>query len=575
MLSHLPLEWKEFSEWGWERVSPLAGGLLRRRLWARSVEKWLADWSHVARLIAESFNRLYIRTTTHTDDEEGQSRFRRYSEEVMPKARAFEQSMKTKLLESGLRPKGMSVPLRRMRIDAAIYRPENLPLLTQRERLEAEYLAITGARTADWDGVALSQPEIVAKLGHADRKTRERAWRALSACLASQQAAIDQVWIQMLDLRTQMARNAGFHDYRSYRWRELARFHYTPDDCKAFHAAIHQVVVPAVRRLSDKRRRGLSVESLRVWDDFWFLRPDRLGRPPLKPFESIGQLTTTLEKVLSCVDPAFASYYRTLRQEGLLDLEARSHKAQGGYMAELPASKRAFIFTTAVGLHWDVVVQLHESGHAVHVLEAARWPSHYQSMLDYIPMEFAELASMAMELLASPFLASTRGGVYTERQLAQARVEHLEGIVEFWPYMAVVDAFQHWVYENPDAARDTCQCDDVWASLHRVFLPHLDWSGIEDTLRLCWRLQDHILLNPFYYVEYGMAQLGAVQVWANALEDNRHAVTAYRSALSLGNTASLPDLYKAAGARFEFGPDTLARAVGLLERTIAELDESQ
>jgi oligoendopeptidase F len=575
MFKNLQVDWKEFSEWGWGRISPFADDLLQREVTAHSMEGWLTDWSRLARLVAESFNRLQIRTTTHTNDENGQSMFQRYSEEVMPKARAFEQSMKLKLLESGLRPQGMSVPLRRMRSDAALYRAENLPLQTQRERLETEFLAINGARTFDWDGETLNQAQIVAKLGQPDRKVRERAWRALSKCLVSQQAATDQLWAQFLDLRTQMARNAGFDDYRSFRWQELARFYYTPDDCKAFHSAIHQVVVPAVRKLSDGRKHGLSTENLRVWDDFWFLRPDRSGRPPLKPFESIGQLTTGMDRIFSSVDPTFAAYYRTLCEEGLVDLDARRHKAQGGYMAELPATKRAFIFTTAVGLHWDIVVQLHEGGHAFHVFEAAHWPYHYQSMLDYIPTEFAELASMAMELLAGPYLASDHGGFYTGTQLAQARVEHLEGILEFWPYMAVVDAFQHWVYENPDAAYDTRQCDEVWACLHHRFMPHLDWDGIEDTLRLSWRLQDHLFLYPFYYVEYGLAQLGAVGVWANALEDQGRAVKAYRLALSLGNTASLPDLYKAAGVEFAFGADALARAVALLERTIAELESTQ
>jgi oligoendopeptidase F len=575
MSRSLPTDPIEFSEWDWDRIAPHANELLRRRLTLSSVDGWLEDWSVLARLIAESFNRMYIRTTTHTNDEAGHARFRKYSEEVMPKAREFEQGMKTRLLESGLRPKGMAVPLRRMRSDSAIYRPENLPLRTKCEALEAEYYALTGARTFDWDGESLNQAQVTAKFGNPDRKLRERAWMALSACLEGQRAELDRLWVQLLDLRQQMARNAGFKDYRSYHWRELARFHYTPQDCKVFHDAICRVIVPAVRRLSEKRKRGLSVERLRVWDDFWPLRPDPLGRPPLKPFESASELTTVAEQVFLGVDPALASHYRIMRDEGLLDLEARSYKAQGGYEMELPASKRAFIFTVAVGTHHDVVVHLHESGHAFHVFEAARWPCHYQSMLDYVPIEFVELGSMAMELLASPFLSKDRGGFYTKSQFAQARQEHLEDILESFPYMAVVDAFQHWVYENLDAARDTRMCDEVWASLCKVFMPDLDWTGIEDTLRVCWRLQDHIMVSPFYYVEYGMAQLGAVGVWANALKDQQGAVKAYREALSLGNTASLPDLYRAAGVKFAFGAGELAQAVELLERVIGELETSK
>jgi oligoendopeptidase F len=575
MQSNLPSDPIEFSKWDWDRIAPHANVLLRRRLTLSSIDGWLADWSALARLIAESYNRLYIRTTTHTDDEANQAHFRRYTEEVMPKAREFEQRMKTRLLESGLRPKGMAVPLRRIRSDAAIYRPENLALRTECEALEAEYNALTGSRTFDWDGEKLNQAQVFGKLGDLDRGVRERAWRALMACLESQRPENDRIWVQLLDLRLQMARNAGFKDYRSFHWRELARFDYTPQDCRIFHDGIARVVVPAVQRMAENRKRGLGLDRLRIWDDFWHLRPDILGRPPLKPFKTAAELTTIAERVFTGVDPELAAYYRILRDEGLLDLEAREHKSPGGYMQELPASKRAFIFMVAVGLHLDVDTHLHESGHAFHVFESAGWPSHYQSMQDYNPVEFVELGSMAMELLGSPYLGQDRGGFYTQGQLAQARLEHYEQILEFWPYMAVVDAFQHWIYENPDAARDTRQCDEVWASLQRVFRPHIDWTGLEDTLRVSWRLQDHIMTVPFYYIEYGMAQLGAVGVWANALKDQAGAVRAYRKALSLGNTASLPDLYKAAGVKFAFGEKELAEAVALVEHAFAELDKGK
>jgi oligoendopeptidase F len=480
--------------------------------------------------------------------------------------------MLTRLLESGLKLQQFDVPLRRIRSNAGIFREENLALKSECERLEAEFTALTGARSFDWDGRPLSQAEVVAKLSASDRETRERAWMALSECLASQRATTDRLWVELLGLRTRMADNAGFPDYRSFRWRELGRFDYTPADCRAFAAAIEEVVVPAVGRLAEKRRRGLAIDSLRVWDNFLFARPDPKGLPALKPFESIRQLTATMERIFTNLDPALASYYRILEAEGLLDLDVRGEKAQGAYMEELPASGRAFIFASAVGSHDDVIALLHESGHAFHVFEAARWPYHHQSLLEYTPMEFVEFASTAMELLASPYLDADRGGFYTHSQLAQARCDHLTQLVEFLPYGAVVDEFQHWVYENPEKALDTGKCDERWAALHRRFMPHLDWTGIEDTLRLCWRFQEHIVLAPFYFVEYGMAQLGAIQLWANSLQDGDQAVAAYRNALSLGNTASLPDLYRAAGVEFDFGRDALARAVDLIERTIDELE---
>ncbi len=566
-----PPDPKSASEWEWERVSPLADELMERDLKPSTVERWLADWSALARLIGETFNRLYIRTTTHTGDESGRSRFGRFSEDVMPRARAFEQAMRSRLLGSGLRPAGFDVPLRRIRSDAVIYREENLPLQTEAERLDMEFNAVTGARSFDWDGRSLSQTELIAKLGEPDRATREAAWKALSACVADQRPAMDRIWTELLGVRTRMAANAGFGDYRSFRWSELARFDYTPDDCKAFGTAIREVVVPAVGRLAEKRRRSLNVDSLRVWDDHWHVKPDPRGRPPLRPFETIEQLTTAMEQVFGLVHPTFAAHFRTLRRDGLLDLDARGNKAQGAYMMELPATGAAFIFATAVGVSDDVLALLHEGGHAFHALEATHWPHHYQSVLEYIPMEFVEFASMGMELLGSRYLGSGRGGFYSDEQLARALCEQLTGIIEWWPYMAVVDGFQHWVYENPETAGDTERCDEAWASLHREFMPHLDWTGIEDSLGPCWRLQDHIFLSPFYYVEYGIAQLGALQLWANSIDDPDGAVAAYRAALSLGNTASLPDLYRAAGVRLAFDRDTLAGAVQTIEQTIHDL----
>jgi oligoendopeptidase F len=241
-------------------------------------------------------------------------------------------------------------------------------------------------------------------------------------------------------------------------------------------------------------------------------------------------------------------------------------------MTEFPTTGRPFIFTNAVGIHNDVTTLLHEGGHAFHAFETAHLPYYHLFSLENIPMEFVEVGSMAMELLAAPYLTTDYGGFYTKAQAARARVEHLEGIISFWPYMAVVDAFQHWIYENPDAARDTDQCDAMWSALHRRYLPHLEWSGIEETLAFYWRLQGHIAGSPFYYVEYGLAQLGAVQVWANALTDQAQAVRDYRRALSLGATASLPDLFAAAGAKFAFDAATLRDYVGLIERTLGELE---
>jgi oligoendopeptidase F len=572
MFKTLPQDCREFMDWDWEQIVPYADDLMQRELSADTIDIWLADWSRLASLITESFNRLRIRTTTHTNDEEGQARFKNYSENIMPNARTFEQRMKESLLSSGLEPEGFAIPLRKMRVDAAIFREENLPLQTEIDQLRTELLKNFGARTIDWDGDELTPEQVIAKLAEPDRKIREQAWRLLSARAAQDREAIDAIWVQLLDLRVQIARNADFDDYRAFRWQELGRFDYTPDDCMSFHAAIEEVVVPSVSRISERRKARLGVETLRVWDDFRRMRPDTLGRPPLTPFQSVEELNEKIERIFTRVDPVLGGYYHTMHEEGLLDLGSRTHKSGGAYMEQFPASKNSFIFSNVVGTHSDVQTLLHEGGHAFHAYETAHWPHHFQFMLEHIPMEFLEVASMAMELLAAPYLTTDQGGFYSEDEAARALVEHLEHRLGFWPYMAVVDAFQHWIYENPDTAHDSFQCDEVWSTLHRRYIPHLDWSGIEDTLGSYWQQQIHILAFPFYYIEYGLARLGAIQIWANALKDQAGAIQAYRKALSLGNTASLPDLYRAAGAKFAFDAETLNQAVELIEHTIYELD---
>jgi oligoendopeptidase F len=253
----------------------------------------------------------------------------------------------------------------------------------------------------------------------------------------------------------------------------------------------------------------------------------------------------------------------------MLDLENRKGKAPGAYCTDYTAIRKPFIFMNAVGIHDDVQTLIHESGHAFHVLESANLP--YHPMLE-VPMEFAEVASMGMEFLAGPFLTTAKGGFYTPADAARARVEHLEFSLQFWPYMAVVDEFQHWVYENHAAASDPANCDAKWGELWDTYMIGVDWSGFEDEKITGWHRKLHIFEVPFYYVEYGLAQLGAIQVWQNAQRDQAAAVAGYRQALSRGGTATLPQLFETAGAKFAFDTRTVGEAVAMMESTIEELE---
>ncbi|RPI97746.1 MAG: M3 family oligoendopeptidase, partial [Chloroflexi bacterium] len=327
MFETLPQDIHEFMTWTWDQIQPYADDLLARPVTAETVDGWLDDWSTLASLVTETFNRLEVRTTTHTNDEAGQERYAKYAEQVIPHAREFDQKMKEKLLASGVEPTGLEIPLRRMRAETAIYRPENLPLRTEIEKLSIERSKINGAWTIEWEGKELTFTEAVAKLQEQDRNTREQIWRRLVDRVKQDRDKMDDLWIKMFDLRLQMAHNAGFESYRDYRWQELARFDYTPDDCKSFHRAIEQVVVPVVSRLNQRRKAQMGVDRLRVWDNFWFMSPDPLNRPPLKPYETLDELNDRMESIFHRVDPQLGAYYHIMRDENLLDLESRKHKA--------------------------------------------------------------------------------------------------------------------------------------------------------------------------------------------------------------------------------------------------------
>ncbi len=560
----LPRDPKIFLTWRWEDVVPYYEDLRRRPLTAETVEEWLADWSNLAEHLFEQYARLYVATTLDTQDQEAERRYKAFVEEVMPKAKLAEQHLKRRLLESGLRPANFELPLKRMEADVRLFREENIPLIVEERHLTNEYNKITGAQTVEWEGEERTLPQMRPLLQELDRDTRERAWRAMMERQLADREALNALWQKLLDVRVRQAQNAGCATYRDYRWHLMARFDYTPEDCHTFHRAIEAVVVPAAQRIYERRRRRLGVETLRPWD----LNVDPDGRPPLRPFTTEEEFVETATRIFHRVDETLGGYFDIMREEGYLDLANRKGKAPGGYCMDYPVSRRPFIFMNAVGLQQDVRTLMHEAGHAFHAFESLALPYAHQRE---VGMEFAEVASMAMELLSAPYWREEEGGFYGPDEYIRARVEHLENIVLFWPYMAVVDAFQHWVYEHPDEARDPAACDATWSALWDRFMPGVDWSGLEEIKATGWHRKLHIFEIPFYYVEYGLAQLGAVQVWGNALKDQADAVRRYRSALALGGTRSLPELYRAAGARFAFDVEIMERAIALIEAQLERL----
>jgi oligoendopeptidase F len=565
MSDQLPLTAQDFMNWSWDQIEPFFQELEACRLDTDHLEAWLLDWTRLANLIQEAYARFYVATTVNTDDAGAEKHFQAFLDDILPPARASEQKLKEKLLQSGLKPAGFEIQLRNMQTEADLFRKENLPLLSEEQKLDTRYDRIIGAQTVSWEGKELTLLQLVPLLQDTDRERREHAWRLGAERQLADRKAINDLWAELLAVRLKIAANAGMPDYRAYRWREMLRFDYNPQDCLAFHEAIEAVVVPAAERIYEKRRRQLGVERLRPWD----LDVDPLGRPPLRPFQSIDELKARAQRIFNQVDAQFGAYFQIMRQESLLDLDNRISKAPGGYCIDYPVAKRPFIFANSVGLHNDVQTLLHEGGHAFHNFESSHLPYNQQLQ---VPSEFAEVASMGMELLAAPYLGKSQGGFYTEVDAARARIEHLETSICFWPYMAVVDAFQHWVYQHPQQAIHPDQCDAQWGSLWLRFMRGQDWSGLDAEMTTGWHRKLHIHQIPFYYVEYGLAQMGAMQIWRNALQDQSAAVKAYRQALSLGSTVAIPELYRTAGAKFAFDAQTLGEVVHLAEETIQRLE---
>ena len=570
MTFKLPVSTEELLDWEWSDIEPGYVELEKMPLTSGNVDGWLSSWSRVAECADELYNRLYIATTINTADEASEKKFTRYLDTIYPNAMAWEQKLKVKLLESKLEPAGFEIPLRNYRSDADLFREKNLPLLAEEHKLGTEYDKIVGAQTVDWDGKETTIAQLSPHLQTADRSVRQRAWEAQMKRLYADRDAINELWVKNLALRMEIAKNAGKDDFRDYKWQQYYRYDYSPADCQNFHAAIEQVVVPAVRRLLERHGKQMGVETVRPWDIDVKHYVDPFKRPPLEPFKTVEEQVAVTQTIFDQVDPVLGGYFKQMLQDGLVDLPNRKNKGGGAYCSSLNLVRKPFVLCNSVGTQNDVQTLIHESGHAFHVFESAGLP--YLPQLTYT-MEIAEVASMAMELLASPYLERSKGGFYTPQEAARAVSEHLITSLLFWPYMAVVDAFQHWVYLNPGKALVPENCDMEWSMLWERYMQGYDWSGYEDYKATGWHRKGHIHQIPFYYVEYGLAQLGAVQVWGNALKDQSKAVAVYRKALSLAGTRPLPELFRKAGAKLAFDTGTLKSAVDLMESQIDRLEK--
>jgi oligoendopeptidase F len=546
----------------WETAEPYFKELAERPIAAvAELEKWLIDASELEACFDEEGTQRYTAMTCQTDDPERQQRYLHFIENVQPHAEPWRDKLRRKFVAHAeklpLPKKRYEVLERSLRNAIELYREENIPLLVEDQKLKTEYQKITGAMTCTYDGREQTLQQMARYLEEPDRKVREEAWRLGADRFLQDAAALDELFAKMVALRHQIAKNAGCQDFREYAFRAMERFDYTPADCLAFHDAIEKVSVPAVKQLAEERKRKLGLTSLRPWD----LAVDPENRPPLRPFQTDEELAAGCSRIFRKVEPELGRVFDTLRTRDVLDLGSRKGKAPGGYQATFAERRLPFIFMNAVGTETDVRTLLHEGGHAFHT-----WACRHEPFLAYrtAPLEFAEVASMGMECLALPHTREFFGD-----EADRATKRFFEKIVGFFPFMASIDAYQHYVYTHVDAGLESWK--DHWQSLTRRFASEVDLSGLERHDRQSWQKKLHIFEVPFYYVEYGIAQLGALQVWKNSLADYVQAVALYRCGLALGGARPLPELFSAAGCKFDFSEDTLRPLIQAVMASIAAL----
>lgn len=527
---------------------------------AEALEAWLDAYSEVNAALSENGARTYIAMTCQTDDAEKEKAYLQLVEEVDPWLKPRQFSLQQKLVAHPAfeaLPPYYHVFRRSIRNRVALYREANVARETEEARLCQQYQKIIGAMMVTFDGKEQTLAQLGRVLQETDRARRQQAWELTAQRRLDDRDKLEDIFDELRMLRGEIAREAGYSDYRAYAFAVNERFDYSPEDCERFQNTIEKAIVPLARALQRERKAKLGVESLRPWD----LAVDPENLPPLKPFATAEEFVAKSQTVFDRLDARLGKSFSLLDAHGLLDLESRKGKAPGGYQSTLEESRLPFIFMNAVGVQSDVVTLLHEAGHAFHALAARE-----QRLGGYrgSPIEFCEVASMSMELMAAPLLEE----FYATDEADRARRQHLEGIIAFFPWMAIVDAFQHWLYTHPQHTRDERRT--FWLSLMDRFGGIEDYAGLETVRGYVWHRQLHIFLHAFYYVEYGIAQLGALQMWRHAREDPAKAVDLYLNGLSLGGSKPLPELFAAAGLKFDFSPATIQPLVDDVSAILAK-----
>jgi len=552
----------------WENIEPLTNDLMERKLSCSScIEGLISDSSELAEHISETGALLYIGMTCDTESEEKRGSFLDFMSNIRPKLSEFSDALNRRIVNHPSvndLPSRYDLMLRGMRTDVEIFRKENIPLGVRQTELVTEAQTINGAMTVEFEGEEKTFPQMSKYLESNDRPQRQSAWMSMAARRMDDNERLSEIFDELISIRHQMATNAGFESYTQYMFRAMHRFDYTIEDCLEFHESVESVCMPILEKINKDRCEGLGIGNLSPWDvnEKGGSGPDIHGRNPLRPFQTVEEMVEKLSEMFHEISNDLGEKFDKLVEMDTLDLDTRKGKAPGGYQYYLEKSRVPFIFMNAAGLQGDLETMIHEAGHAFHSL----YCGHLELIdeRDY-PIEFAEVASMSMELLTQPWWDK----FYETEEADRARRAHLEGVVFLLPWIATIDSFQHWIYANPGHSRE--ERAEVWLSIRDKFGSDMDWTGHTDFRELSWQQQGHLFGVPFYYIEYGIAQLGSLQLWKTQMGDPQKALDDYANAMSLGNTRTLPELFSAADLELGFNEGHFMSLMGTVETALSEL----
>ena len=543
---------EDFKITDWENLEPYFKELLDRPINSlKDLQSWLQDISELEAVIGEDAAWRQIRMTCDTENKELEKAFEFFVLEIQPKMQPYADKLNRKLIENPftkeLDQKEFFTYLRNVKKSIDLFRPENIPLQAESAVLAQQFGIISGKMTVEVEGKEYTLQQAAKFLENPNRQLREEVYRKINERRLQDKEKLNDLFTNLVTKRNQIALNAGFANYRDYKFADLGRFDYTKENCYQFHQAVKTHVLPLVDFIYDRKRQKLGLDSLRPWD----VDAEPEGVKPLRPFQTGEELTQKTIECFNKMSPFFGDCLVKMKEMGRLDLDSRKGKAPGGYNCPLPETGAPFIFMNAAGQMHDLTTMVHEGGHAIHSFLA-----HNLSLTAFkeYPMEIAEVASMTMELFSMDYW-----DVFFDKQedLKRAKEHQLERVLTIFPWIATIDKFQHWIYEHPGHTLE--ERAENWRSIMNEYTSiAMDVSGLEEYRRYAWQRQLHLFEVPFYYIEYGIAQLGAIGLWKQFKEDKDKAVHNYLNALKLGGTRTLPELFEAAGLQFNFSPDYIS-----------------